>query len=159
MQVFTYLILNHLALSSISLCLSLNCSWSLSWFTDYMLRQWGIFGSVSVVRLLFTWAYILLSARRKEEIQGVGLGLFSFFSIYILWSSRIFLKVLQSSRKHFFLSPKILHLKKPQTWAGFTLTNLSIVLKDLVDIDTPQWISLKWSILQHFRWRLCSASC
>lgn len=76
---------------------------------DYMERQWGIFGSVLVVVLLLTWIYMLPSILGEEEIQGVRLGLFSFFSIYVLWSSRIFLEVLQSSRKHFFLSPKILH--------------------------------------------------
>lgn len=91
-----------------------------------------------MVILLFTWTYILLSTLREEEIHDVGLGLFSFYSFYVLWSSRIFFKVLQSSRKYFFLSPKFLHLEKPQIWAEFTLTNLSVVLKDLVDIDTPQ---------------------
>lgn len=103
----------------------------------------NIFGSVSVVILLLMWTYILSSTLGEEEIHGVGLRLFSFFSIYVLWSSRLFLKVLQSGRKHFFLSPKILQ-KNPQIWAGFTLTNLNMVLKDLVDIFTLHRISLKY---------------
>lgn len=68
------------------------------------------------------------------------LGWGCFPSILFTYSGAVdfFFKVLQSSRKYFFLSPKFLHLEKPQIWAGFTLTNLSVVLKDLVDIDTPQ---------------------
>lgn len=145
MQVFTYLLL-------LSCIIKYQCApWIalrnclVLWITCK--HSWGILGSILVVILLLIRTYTLPSV-----LGGVQLWLFSFFSIYVLWSSGIFLKVLQSGRNIFPSLQRFFILKNPQIWPEFTLTNLSIVLKDLVDIVTLQLISLKWCILQHFRW-------
>lgn len=75
-------------------------------------HSWGILGSILVVILLLIWTYILPSV-----LDGVQLWLFSFFSVYVLWSSGIFLKVLQSGRNIFSSLQRFFILKNPSNLA------------------------------------------
>lgn len=75
-------------------------------------HSWGILGSILVVILLLIWTYILPSV-----LSGVQLWLFSFFSVYVLWSSGIFLKVLQSGRNIFSSLQRFSILKNPSNLA------------------------------------------
>lgn len=112
----------------------------------------------------FWHGVIYFSVVWEKKRRYLVFGVFFLPFVYRLWGNRFFfffLKVLQSTGKHFFRSTEILHLKKLSNLGWIHSHNLEHSVKEKKGScwHCPPSNEFFWSILQYCKWHLCPTSC